>query len=257
VAVNCGAIAPALLETELFGSVEGAFTDAKDRMGVIEKADGGTLFLDEIGEIPQPLQVSLLRVLQEGTIRRVGDTHDRRVDVRVVTATHKDLEREVAAGRLRQDFFFRINVVTISLPPLRDREDDILLLAERFLAVQREKLERPELVFSREAKRAMLDYAWPGNVRELMNRVERASALAETHVIGAEDLTLTAAVDRAGVRIPSAGSLKEILREVEIQVIERALRENDHVMAKAARQLGMSRQNLYARMKTLEQRNGK
>jgi DNA-binding NtrC family response regulator len=249
VALNCGAVSQSLLESELFGHAKGAFTGAdRDHVGMIERAHEGTLFLDEIGEIPHNLQVSLLRMLQEAKIRRVGESFDRDVDVRIITATHRDLDTELREGRMRQDFFYRINVVTIHLPPLRERDEDILLLAEHFLGIQREKLDRAGLEFSGGAKRAMLKYEWPGNVRELMNRIERASALAETDVIGPSELTLDRSVTEAP-DTPRNGALKDILREVEVRVIEQALEESDYVMARAAKKLGMTRQNLYARIR--------
>jgi len=170
------------------------------------------------------------------------------VDVRIITATHRDLETELREGRMRQDFYFRINVVTITLPPLRDREDDVLLLAETFLDRQRKKLDRPGLTFSKEARRRLLRYPWPGNVRELIHCVERASALAESDLIGPGDLTLKIPGNALPV-VSREGTLKEILRQVEVETIRRVLEESDFVMARAARALGMSRQNLYARVR--------
>ncbi|WP_242360555.1 sigma-54 dependent transcriptional regulator [Anaeromyxobacter sp. SG17] len=190
VAVNCGAIPGELLESELFGHVRGAFTDAtRNKKGLAAEADGGTLFLDEIGELPLHLQVKLLRFLQEEEVRPVGDTRARKVDVRVVAATARDLARAVAEGRFREDLYWRLNVVGVRLPPLRERPEDVPALAAHFLA--RYAPLRPELVgmsFSPEAEAALRSHRWPGNVRELEHVVERAVVLAEGAIIGEEDL---------------------------------------------------------------------
>ena len=190
VAVNCGAIPGELLESELFGHVKGAFTDAtRNKKGLVAEADGGTLFLDEIGELPLLLQVKLLRFLQEEEVRPVGETRARKVDVRVVAATARDLGRAVAEGRFREDLYYRLNVVGIRLPPLRERAEDILALAAHFLA--RYSPLRPELAgmsFSPEAVEALRAHRWPGNVRELEHVIERAVVLADEPVIGEEDL---------------------------------------------------------------------
>ncbi len=180
VAVNCAAIPDALLESELFGHARGAFTGAStDRRGLFEEADGGTLFLDEIGELPLALQVKLLRVLQEGEIRRVGDNASRSVDVRLVAATSRDLEAEVAAGRFRADLYYRVNVVRLQLPPLRERRDDIAELARHFAQSHSARLQMPAAVITAAAMRALLEYSWPGNVRELENAIERALVLTD------------------------------------------------------------------------------
>ena len=189
VAVNCAAIPDALLESELFGHARGAFTGAvQERLGLFEEADGGTVFLDEIGELPLQLQVKLLRVLQEGEIRRVGDNASRAVDVRVVAATSRDLEEEVRQTRFRADLFYRVNVVRLHLPALRERGEDIPELARHFASVHAARLgmDKPEVTAS--AMRALMAYGWPGNVRELENAIERALVLAENGIIGAEQL---------------------------------------------------------------------
>ena len=180
VAVNCAAIPDALLESELFGHARGAFTGAAtDRRGLFEEANGGTLFLDEIGELPLTLQVKLLRVLQEGEIRRVGDNASRTVDVRLVAATSRDLEAEVAGGRFRADLYYRVNVVRLELPPLRERRDDIAELARHFAKSHSARLQMPAATITAGAMQALLEYRWPGNVRELENVIERALVLTD------------------------------------------------------------------------------
>ncbi len=179
VAINCGAIPETLLESELFGHRRGAFTEARsDRAGLIEEAGGGTLFLDEIGELPLPLQTKLLRFLQEGEIRRLGDTETRKVNVRLVAATARDLEREVAGGRFREDLFYRLNVIRVHVPPLRERRGDIPLLGKHFLSHYCGKYGKREMHLSTDALAAMTAHEWRGNVRELRNLMERCTLLA-------------------------------------------------------------------------------
>jgi len=190
VAVNCKAFAPGVLESELFGHEKGAFTGADaERAGCFERADGGTLFLDEIGEVEPEFQVKLLRVLQEGEVLRVGGSAPRPVDVRIVAATNRDLRREIAAGRFREDLFYRLNVIPIRLPPLRRRRDDVLPLARHFLAMHAEHGGR-RLRLEPESEELLRRHPWPGNVRELENSIERAVVLARGDVIGADDLLL-------------------------------------------------------------------
>jgi two-component system response regulator HydG len=190
VTVNCAALPEALLESELFGHVRGAFTGAtSDRAGLFAEADGGTILLDEIGEMPLPLQAKLLHVIESGTLRPVGASRERRVDVRVLAATHRNLRERVAAGQFREDLLYRIEVVAIEIPPLREREGDIALLAQRFLESARERF--PSSVargFSPAALQRLLDHSWPGNVRELIHAVERAVVLARSEEIGPGDL---------------------------------------------------------------------
>ena len=189
VPVNCAAIPEALMESELFGHARGAFTGAaQDRRGLFEEADGGTIFLDEIGELPLPLQVKLLRVLQEGEIRRVGDNASRTVDVRVVAATSRDLEAEVAAARFRADLYYRVNVVRLRLPPLRERREDISDLAKHFAVAHAARLAMPAPAITPAAMRTLLEYGWPGNVRELENVIERALVLTDDARIDAPQL---------------------------------------------------------------------
>ncbi|MCL1915178.1 MAG: sigma-54 dependent transcriptional regulator [Desulfovibrionaceae bacterium] len=189
VPINCGAIPKDLLESELFGHEKGAFTHAlRSRPGRFELADSGTIFLDEIGEMDISLQVKILRVLQEKEIERVGGNGARRVDVRIVAATNRDLEEEVSAGRFREDLFYRLNVIPLHLPPLRERGGDIAMLADHFIAAFSRKTGRPKLAFQPETRRALEHYTWPGNVRELENIMERLAVLCEADLVRPEDL---------------------------------------------------------------------
>lgn len=192
-AINCGAISSTLLQSELFGHEKGAFTGAAGRrLGLFESADGGTVFLDEVGDLPPDAQTSLLRVLQEGTIERVGSNQSVHVDVRIIAATHVDLEQAVEAGRFRRDLYYRINVLRLPMPALRDRDGDIELLAEHFLACFRSRHAACARGFSASARRALHEHDWPGNVRELLNRVQRAAVIAEADLISCADLELPA-----------------------------------------------------------------
>jgi two-component system response regulator AtoC len=209
VPVNCGAIPENLLESELFGHTKGAFTGAQtDRAGLFEEADGGTLFLDEIGELPQPLQVKLLRALQEGEIRRVGESASRKVDVRIICATARDLQKEVQEGRFRSDLFYRINVVQINLPPLRHRVEEIPVLVRHFMGKYEAQLGIKLDGVEPDAMKALLAYPWPGNVRELENVVERAMVLAEGSRVRTRDLP-EAVVNPATTAEPIIDSLAE------------------------------------------------
>jgi Nif-specific regulatory protein len=247
IAVNCGALPENLLESELFGYRKGAFTGAtEDRVGLFEAAEGGTLFLDEVGEMPATLQVKLLRVLQDSQIRRVGDTVSRRVDFRLVTATNRDLKTEVEAGRFRQDLFYRLNVVPITLPPLRERGEDVLLLAQHFLDLFSKQQSKPVRGLSTDARELLLRHPWPGNVRELENAMARAVALADEDGMVEPGLF--------GVGMPQAKrwdgqqTLRETLDMVEAETIREALRQADSNVSRAARALGVSRQHLHNRM---------
>ncbi len=255
VAVNCGAIPAELLESELFGHVRGAFTDAtRDKKGLAAEADGGTLFLDEVGELPLGLQVKLLRFLQEEELRPVGDTRTRRVDVRVVAATARDLERGVAEGWFREDLYYRLNVVGVRLPPLRERRDDVPALVERFLA--RYAPLRPELVrpsISPEALEALRAHRWPGNVRELEHVIERAVVLAEGPVIREEDLpdAIRGAPAAPGA-LAAPGedlSVKRATRAVEQQLIRAALERTGGNRTRAAELLDLSYRALLYKIK--------
>jgi len=250
--VNCGAIPEALLEGELFGYRRGAFTGAeRDHAGLVEEANGGTLFLDEIAELSLPLQVKLLRMLQQSEVRRLGESTVRRVDVRIITATNRDLEVMVAKGEFREDLFYRINVVRLYLPPLRDREDDVIFLAETFLDRIRDKVSRPDLRFGQDAYRWLRAHPWRGNVRELMNAVERAAALAPTDTIAPHDLSDAKADTPAPQEFLVSGTLKDVLLKAEENAIRHALTEADGNVSLAARRLGVSRQHLHTRIRKL------
>jgi two-component system response regulator PilR (NtrC family) len=244
--VNCGAIPGELLESELFGHEKGAFTGAHaKREGLFREAHGGTLFLDEIGELPMSLQVKLLRVLQEKKVRPVGASQEVPVDVRIVAATNRDLEGEVKAGRFRQDLFYRLNVLRIALPSLRERKEDIPLLAEHFRARFASEHGRPFLMFSPEALAALVRYPFPGNVRELENAVERAVALAVGTTIELRDLPPEIAGHEAHIEakavLPEGGiDLERYLEDLERSLLMQALTRAGGVRTKAASLLGLS-----------------
>lgn len=241
VPVNCAALSETLIQSDLFGHVRGAFTGAdKDRQGVFESARGGTVFLDEIGDLPSAAQGKLLRVLQEHEIRRVGESFARKVDVRIVAATHRELADMVEEGTFRQDLFFRLKVATIRLPPLREREGDILALAEHFMVQHRAHF--PHVSLSAEARRRLTGYAWPGNIRELKNVLEVAVALASPGEIEPEHLELSAPADEA--RNAPVGDYHRQIESFRRDLVERALRAADGNRAEAARRLGLTRQAL-------------
>jgi DNA-binding NtrC family response regulator len=243
VPVNAGALSEGVFESELFGHVRGAFTDAKsDRIGCFELADGGTLFLDEIGNMPANQQAKLLRVLQTGEFHRVGSSKTKTVDVRILSATNIDIEKEVSEGRFREDLLYRLNTVEINLPPLRERVDDIKPLAVFFLQRQAVRYGKEVEQFSADATRAMLEHTWPGNVRELEHAVERAVLLAQGPVVQEEDLGLR----RRG---ESSNQLENMtLDDAERFLIERALDRCGGNVSDAADALGLSRSALYRRL---------
>jgi len=253
VAVNCGAIPENLLESELFGHKKGAFTDAvQDRRGLFEEADGGSLFLDEIGELPLALQVKLLRVLEEEKIRRVGDVRDLKIDVRIITATHRDLLAETKAGRFREDLFYRLNVLPILVPPLRDRREDIPLLIDHFVARNNVRLGTSIRGLDTETRRLLFEYPWPGNVRELENTIERAMVLAEGDQIVAQDLPerLREARDPVQTQLASGElSVKKTMRIVEEILIRRALQRTKGNRTRAAEVLEISHRALLYKIK--------
>jgi two-component system NtrC family response regulator len=247
VAINCGAIPEALLESELFGHEKGAFTGAHmQRKGRIETAAGGTLFLDEIGELPQPLQVKLLRFLQEQRITRVGGRQEIEIDARVVAATNSDLKAGIAQGKFREDLYYRLAVISITLPPLRDRGDDARLLGQAFLHRFSAENNKGNLSFQTEALRALNRHPWPGNVRELENRVKRAVIMADGKRITPDDLEL-AAVSGG----PALTTLKEAREQVEREMIQHALQRHSGKISSAAAELGISRPTLYELMEKL------
>jgi two-component system response regulator AtoC len=253
VAVNCGAIPENLLESELFGHKRGAFTDANaDRRGLFEEASGGALFLDEIGELPLNLQVKLLRVLQDDTIRRLGDTKDIKVDVRIITATHRDLAADVKAGRFREDLYYRINVLPIAIPPLRNRREDVNLLIDHFIVRNNARLGTSIRGVSIEARKSLLEYAWPGNVRELENTIERAMVLAEADILQASDLPerLREALDPVQVHLASGElSIKRTTAAIEQILIRRALQKTKGNRTRAAQLLEISHRALLYKIK--------
>jgi two-component system NtrC family response regulator len=246
VAINCGAIPEALLESELFGNEKGAFTGASmNRRGKLEYAQGGTLFLDEIGDLAPTLQVKILRFLQEKVIERVGGRGPIPVDCRVIAATHRDLATAVKENRFREDLYFRLAVVTIALPPLREREDDLIELAQYLAESFSRELKSPPKKFLKTALDAMRDHAWPGNVRELQNRIKRALVLTDGPFIGPADLELASASQPAA---PGGATLREARQEAEREMIARKLQETKRNISKTAKALGISRPTLYELM---------
>ncbi|HYH87565.1 MAG TPA: sigma 54-interacting transcriptional regulator, partial [Pyrinomonadaceae bacterium] len=252
-AVNCAALPESLFESEFFGHERGAFTGATaTKRGLIEAADGSTLFLDEIGEMPQQTQAKLLQFLEEGRFRRVGATRDRDADVRVIAATNRNLADEVSTGRFRADLFYRLNVISLHVPPLRQRREDIPALVEHFVSMFRERFNRPALNLSDEARRRLADYDWPGNVRELRNAIERAAALATSDTIEAEQV-LPAAAQHQGEGKPLAQNGATVtLDEIERQHILRVLEESGGNRERAAAILGISARTLYRKLREYE-----
>jgi len=243
ISVNMGGLPEGVFESELFGHVRGAFTDAKsDRAGRFELADGGTLFMDEIGNIPMSQQAKLLRTIETGEFERVGSSRTYRASVRLVSATNADLPAEVAAGKFRQDLLFRLNTIHIHLPPLRERREDIELLAQHFLKQHVERYRKPITGFDESAIQAMRDHHWPGNVRELDHAVERGVLMSQGKVVRAPDLGLTVAQD-------AAPRLEEMsIEEVEAFLIKKTLARCDGNARRAAEELGLSRSAFYRRL---------
>jgi DNA-binding NtrC family response regulator len=250
VPVNCAAIPGDLIESELFGHTGGAFTGAKQaRSGLFEAADSGTIFLDEIGELPMAMQPKILRALQDGAVRRVGENHERKIDVRVIAATNRNLEQDVKDGRFREDLYWRLNVILINVPPLRDRAFDIPLLVEHFIAKACQNAGKPVLRVSPEALAFLTAYPWPGNVRELENAIERATAFAHGSTVTPEDLPK---------RVLAGGGMSAIiarsreqnlsLRELEREYIFEMLRRTGGNKKRAAEILGLDRKTLYRKL---------
>jgi DNA-binding NtrC family response regulator len=249
VAVNLAAIPETLIESELFGHKRGAFTDARaDHSGLFVEADQGTIFLDEIGELPVPLQAKLLRALQEREVRALGATKPDKIDVRVVAATNRDLEQRMREGQFREDLFYRLNVIHIALPALRTRAEDIVALADHFLAEAKRRSARPLAGFSQAAVKAMLAYHWPGNVRELENAIEHAVALTEGPEIGADDLP-SAVRDRKSTDVLAGAIARGLtLADLEKEYIERVLIAEGGNKTRAANRLGLDRKTLYRKL---------
>ncbi len=243
VAVNCGAIPESLIEAALFGHERGAFTGAdRQRRGYVEQADGGTLFLDEIAELTPAMQVRLLRVLQDRSVQRLGAEEVIKVDLRVVCATHRDLKRMVEEGRFREDLYYRIHVVHLRVPPLRERPEDVLWLTHRFLAEQATDHAEPARRLSMSARAALLAHEWPGNVRELQNRIERACVMGGDGDISAEDLFEERAPAAAGEALPT---LESFVNDAEREYLSAVLARFDGRVGKTAQALGISRKTLW------------
>lgn len=250
IAVSCAALAETLLESELFGYEKGAFTGAnQQKAGKFELANGGTLFLDEIGDISPKLQVDLLRVLQDRSFYRVGGSEEVRVDVRIIAATHVNLQKAVAEGKFREDLFYRLNVIAIRIPPLRERKDDIPLLAAHFVERFSHELGKPVTGLSESALRVLMDHDWPGNVRELENAVERAMVTCRNHELSDADFAFLRQADRpATPSFPAGVTLQEMERQLIIATLQRTggnIRESAHV-------LGIDRSTLYEKIKRYE-----
>jgi two-component system response regulator PilR (NtrC family) len=265
VAINCGAIPTELMESEFFGHKKGSFTGAVgDKVGLIETAEGGTLFLDEVADLPLSMQVKLLRVIQEKTIRRIGENSERAVDVRILSATHSDLGKLVDQGGFREDLFYRINVIELKVPPLRKRGDDVLLLAHRILSRNAAATKGSVPAMTPEAQSALLNYRFPGNVRELENILERASTLCTDDVIDVGDIQLRPPAENeqaaiaetatpvADASVPEPGSLGTQLEDMERDAIVKALEQTRYNKTKAAKLLGISFRALRYRIKKLE-----
>jgi two-component system response regulator HydG len=256
VAINCAALPDTLMESELFGHERGAFTGAdRQKPGRFELASGGTLFLDEVGELSPGVQAKLLRVLQEREFQRVGGTATLRADVRLIAATNRDLTREVAGGRFRDDLYYRLNVFAIHLPALRDRGDDILLLADQFVSDLGARMAKGDVGLSRDAREALLRHTWPGNIRELQNAVERALIVSDGGLLTAAQLGIGQATPHAEAdpivqTTPATGAaFAPSLADLERQAVVDALRNARGNKSRAAARLGLTRSQLYTRMK--------
>jgi two-component system NtrC family response regulator len=247
VSINCGAIPENLLESELFGHEKGSFTGAHaSRMGRLEMADGGIVFLDEVAEMTVPLQVKLLRFLQDHEIERVGGRQPIELNVRVVAATNKNLEERVAQGLFREDLYYRLSVVNIQLPPLRERAEDIVFLAQHFLECSAKEYGGGGVSFSSDARRALRAYAWPGNVRELENKVRRAVLMSNGRSLGPKDLGLN------GDRESQPATLRETRMDADRQAVDAALRATGGNISEAAKVLDISRPSLHELLTKLE-----
>jgi len=252
IAVHCGAIPESLLESELFGHMKGSFTGAvRDKIGKFEAADQGTIFLDEIGTMPMHLQTKLLRVLQEQEVERIGSNRPIKLDVRVISATNQNLEEEVKGGNFRDDLFYRLNVIPLNLPPLRERREDILSLVKHFLQKNCKEMKRPMMTLTKEVLEALELYHWPGNVRELENIVERTVALTEGNQITLDDLPSAIRME-ASTRVVERGvDLVKTVNEIEKKMIAEALALTNGVKARAAAMLNLNRTTLVEKMRRL------
>ena len=260
ITVNCGALPESLFESEFFGHERGAFTGASSlRRGLLEAADGSTLFLDEIGDLPLLMQVKLLHFLEQGRFRRVGSTRDQHADVRIIAATNRDLSDDVERQRFRADLFYRLNVVSLHVPALRDRPEDAARLIDHFLEIYRQRFNRPQLNVSAEARKRLQNYSWPGNVRELRNCLERAAAISTGDTIGVEQLPFVSlsnnkAAITAGpsAAVPAQAASPVTLEELEREHILRVLTESDGNRERTAAILGISSRTLYRKLREYE-----
>jgi DNA-binding NtrC family response regulator len=250
IAVNCGAIPDQLLESELFGHARGSFTGAlRDKAGLFEEADNGTFFLDEIGDLSPPLQAKLLRLLQEKELRRIGETRTRRLNVRFVSATNKELEKEIERGRFRLDLYYRLRILTIEVPPLRERKGDLLLLINHFVDKYGREMGREKTYVSPGAMELMIDYPWPGNIRELQNEVQRCLVLAGEDRVIREDHLSARINPRRGPASPVSYNYFQAKAEFEKRFIHQALVRFDRNKARTAREVGLTRQGLFKLLK--------
>jgi len=249
VAVNCGALTESLLESELFGYVRGAFTGAQnDKKGLFEEASGGSLFLDEIGDISLGLQVKLLRVLQEGEVKAVGSNEQTKINVRIIAATHRNLDQLVEEGKFREDLYYRLKVIEIDIPPLRDRKEDIPELIQVFLVKYSAKLSKKVPSVSKEALHTLMNYSWPGNVRELEHQIERAVALTSASVLASDDFDFSSEASRrheSALPASTGHTASHSLEDMEKEHILKVLREVDYNKSKASDVLGIDRATLY------------
>lgn len=257
VKMNCAAVPHDLIESELFGHEKGSFTGAQaQRKGKFERADGGTLFLDEVGDMPLAMQAKLLRVLQEGELERVGGTETLKVDVRVISATNKDLLKEIAQKNFREDLYYRLNVIPIEAPPLRERKEDISELAEHFLKLACKANDQASRKLARPALELLAQYDWPGNIRELRNSIERLVILTRGEEIGESEVravlpAMKAAVQAQRARYERGRLFKDLVADAEREILTRALEDNKNHMTRTAQELGLERSHLYKKLKAL------
>ena len=256
ITINCGALPESLFESEFFGHERGAFTGASSlRRGLLEAADGSTLFLDEIGDMPLLMQVKLLHFLEQGRFRRVGSTRDQSADVRIIAATNRDLSAEIERQRFRADLYYRLNVVSIQVPPLRDRPEDIPALIDSFIQLYRQRFNRPKLDVSPDARERLLEYSWPGNVRELRNFLERAAAISTNDIIDTTQIPFPRTSQSGTVGTAAAAATQAApmtLDELEREHILRVLKTSDGNRERAAAILGISSRTLYRKIREYE-----
>jgi len=250
VAVNCGAIPEHLLESELFGYTRGAFTGAlRDKAGLIEEADAGTFFLDEVGDLSLPLQAKLLRLLQEKEIRRIGENRTRSVDARFISATNKDIEEEVESGRFREDLYYRLRIITIDIPPLRERKDDLIVLMNYFIEKYSREIRRDRVFFSPRVQELFFHYSWPGNVRELQNEIQRCIILSGGEELVREEHVSAKINPRRETGAGSPFNFFEAKAEFVRRFLNQALLRANFNKARTAEEIGLSRQGLFKLMK--------